>query len=389
MNADGPSAPWRGGAQADTVSIALLGGGYLAIAIAAATQVGHVSWRNAVAALVLIALYVIACQTVFVRRALDATPTEPVLVGMLFLVPLGLVPLVQGLADMLSVRPDDWRPRTLVRHALLGFAHSWHCLGPLLVLAAWPVHSPDLRHWPVLLLALAAQVAFDTVTTLIRAYFMRHDYRALWAPMLWSIRIDIGLAAVGVCAVAATHRSLWGLVLIALNVALMRALSRDRVDLLESNDELDREVASARSEARVDALTGVGNRRAWLEALVLGVEYPRARPGVVLIADLNGLKRVNDTLGHAAGDALIVALADAAREIAPPDAVVCRIGGDEFGVLALRPPATEGGALAHRLQAAVAARAWPHGKTIFCVCMSTAGLALLSGFDWGALRLGR
>ena len=39
--------------------------------------------------------------------------------------------------------------------------------------------------------------------------------------------------------------------------------------------------------------------------------------------------------------------------------------------------------------AAIGARAWPHPKTVFCVCLSTCGLAVLSGFDWLGLRLGR
>ena len=79
-----------------------------------------------------------------------------------------------------------------------------------------------------------------------------------------------------------------------------------------------------------DALTGFYNRNHFshrAEALRAG-HYPQA----VLVADLNNLKRVNDTLGHAAGDALIVAFALALREQFP-GAKLFRMGGDEFLVL--------------------------------------------------------
>lgn len=90
-------------------------------------------------------------------------------------------------------------------------------------------------------------------------------------------------------------------------------------------------------EAQSDALTQLSNRRAW--DVLLSQEEERCRryghPATVLAIDLDELKGINDTLGHAAGDALIVRAADALRLAARDNDVVARLGGDEFGVIAV------------------------------------------------------
>lgn len=84
----------------------------------------------------------------------------------------------------------------------------------------------------------------------------------------------------------------------------------------------------------VDSLTGVGTRRV-LEASLeeLGADG-RLGPGTaLLLVDLDHLKRVNDTHGHAAGDRLIQHVCRLLKAGAPATATVCRIGGDELAVL--------------------------------------------------------
>ena len=112
--------------------------------------------------------------------------------------------------------------------------------------------------------------------------------------------------------------------LLSLALAADRELQATRFALLE-----------ARLAADSDALTGLHSRRAW-EALV-AEEAQRfaavADPTAVLMVDLDGLKEVNDGLGHAAGDALIVRAAAAIRSGVRTDDPVARLGGDEFGVL--------------------------------------------------------
>jgi diguanylate cyclase (GGDEF)-like protein len=88
--------------------------------------------------------------------------------------------------------------------------------------------------------------------------------------------------------------------------------------------------------ANRDPATGLGNRRAWLQTL--HVEAGRARrtgrPITIVILDIDGLKQVNDSYGHAAGDSLIARAAAALSSARRATDVVCRLGGDEFGIAA-------------------------------------------------------
>lgn len=86
--------------------------------------------------------------------------------------------------------------------------------------------------------------------------------------------------------------------------------------------------------ARTDALTGLGNRMRWEEALGVAQErVDRGVPVAVITVDVDGLKEVNDTYGHDEGDALLRRCADVLRAHARDDDVLCRIGGDEFAML--------------------------------------------------------
>jgi diguanylate cyclase (GGDEF)-like protein len=85
--------------------------------------------------------------------------------------------------------------------------------------------------------------------------------------------------------------------------------------------------------AYLDPLTGLGNRRALDERLERAVE--RGGPVAIAFCDLDGLKQINDTLGHDAGDHAIRRAADALASAgaAFPGADVCRVGGDEFCIV--------------------------------------------------------
>lgn len=86
--------------------------------------------------------------------------------------------------------------------------------------------------------------------------------------------------------------------------------------------------------ARHDPLTGLGNRLAWEEALTQAQERVDAGlPVTVVMLDLDELKLVNDRYGHAAGDDLIRHSGRQVLSVVQGGDVVCRIGGDEFGLL--------------------------------------------------------
>jgi diguanylate cyclase (GGDEF)-like protein len=120
---------------------------------------------------------------------------------------------------------------------------------------------------------------------------------------------------------------------------LARGLDRRLANLQAENAALRAEVAELtrfRDMAYRDPLTNLWNRR-YLDDR-LAEELSRAardrhRGFSVLVIDVDGLKRVNDTEGHAAGDRVIVAVADLLRRSLRAHDVICRTGGDEFAVL--------------------------------------------------------
>jgi diguanylate cyclase (GGDEF)-like protein len=111
-------------------------------------------------------------------------------------------------------------------------------------------------------------------------------------------------------------------------------------------------------QACTDPLTGLTNRRRFLE--VLEAEQARvtaeATASGLLFLDLDGFKQVNDTLGHAAGDALLIDVAARIGACLGPDDTLARLGGDEFTVLSPAVATAEDlAALAQRILAATEA----------------------------------
>ena len=132
-----------------------------------------------------------------------------------------------------------------------------------------------------------------------------------------------------------------GTLLVGQRLGETASFGQDDVDLLEmvathleialrSTDLVDR----LRHEATHDALTGLPNRALFAERVAAAIAG--RRPGgsfAVLLMDLDGFKDVNDTLGHEAGDAVLVEVARRLREAVPADVTVARLGGDEFCLL--------------------------------------------------------
>ncbi len=110
--------------------------------------------------------------------------------------------------------------------------------------------------------------------------------------------------------------------------------------------------------ARVDPLTGIGNRRLLDERSAVLLKDERFESHIVALIDLDGFKAVNDTYGHAAGDAVLVeaasrisqAVAETAAAIQGAEHTVVRLGGDEFFLSVHAPAPLDLAALQHRLR---------------------------------------
>lgn len=165
-----------------------------------------------------------------------------------------------------------------------------------------------------------------------------------------------------------------------------RALSALASDLEQRVADRTRELSDERQRAlqraEVDGLTGIANRACFARLLheLLADTQAHADGLAALLIDLDDFKTVNDTLGHAAGDTLLIEVARRLREVVRPGDLVARLGGDEFAVIARRVGQGRGAlGLAQRLMSAVSRPVMIDGQGVPCSC--SIGLALAGGPD--------
>jgi diguanylate cyclase (GGDEF)-like protein len=162
-------------------------------------------------------------------------------------------------------------------------------------------------------------------------------------------------------------------------------------------ERLERELEAARSrmaaiEARadVDPLTDVLNRRGFERELRRSLAYvKRYGPSAALLyLDLDGFKSVNDRHGHAAGDAVLKAVAMVLNRHVRASDLVARLGGDEFAVLLWNIGEADAGRKALAIEAAIARTTATHAGATLSVGASV-GAALLLPLDQPADVLDR
>jgi diguanylate cyclase (GGDEF)-like protein len=163
------------------------------------------------------------------------------------------------------------------------------------------------------------------------------------------------------------------------------APSGDQILTIDDVTEQTRAAADVERMAKFDTLTGLANRATILAALGMpGVDAttPNARPqhgpGLLLL-DLDKFKQINDSLGHDAGDRLLVKVAERLRALAPKDACVGRLGGDEFVVVLPGASRKECLALAGRMVKAIAKPIRVGGH----VCHTTVSIGVACGPEHG------
>lgn len=109
-----------------------------------------------------------------------------------------------------------------------------------------------------------------------------------------------------------------------------------------------------------DPLTGLTNRRGFrrsVRALVADGARQGSGSFSIVVIDLDGFKRLNDTLGHAVGDQVLVDVAERLRSASGSGVITARVGGEEFAVAQASPP-REMEMLARRLCSAIASNQW-------------------------------
>lgn len=129
-------------------------------------------------------------------------------------------------------------------------------------------------------------------------------------------------------------------------------LTYARYRLEEQAEEIDR----TRKEARTDALSGVANRKAFDEKLEMCVRDWRKHetPFVLVLADIDHFKWINDTHGHQAGDHVVERLGDFLKGFLREMDFIARYGGDEFAILITDCELKRGADIAERIRSRAA-----------------------------------
>ena len=162
------------------------------------------------------------------------------------------------------------------------------------------------------------------------ARFFVWAFLALLIPGLFILPANVGL--IPDLLENAELLTLWGTVLDGLLLAFALA---ERIRLLQTERDASlAQMSHALRLANTDSLTGIGNRHAFDAALAAA--FAQGREHVLMLIDLDGLKRVNDQRGHAQGDELLRRFAAGLAGIALPAVSSYRLGGDEFIVLSPR-----------------------------------------------------
>jgi HD-GYP domain-containing protein (c-di-GMP phosphodiesterase class II) len=203
---------------------------FLVVAVSMALSLGSPRELALGPLAVLVVAYVVACRAKFDIADGYTVPTQLVLVPMLFLLPTPVVPLVVSLSWLLGRLLDYASGRTSVHRAFHVFGDCWHAVGPALVIAVAGAQVFAWDSWPVYLLALGAQFAFDFAAATARAWLIDGTPPAAVLPMIAPVYgLDAALAPVGLLAAAAAVAVSPAVCLLVIPLAgVLAILSRER-----------------------------------------------------------------------------------------------------------------------------------------------------------------
>lgn len=177
--------------------------------------------------------------------------------------------------------------------------------------------------------------------------YLRRGWGGLYATLLSLLLISVvANTSVPVPALSLTVFALQGLAITGVVASLHRLNARLRQSLAELQ-QVNAELAEVQAELNVaafsDALTHLGNRRAFEGDLESSYRAVQTEGGGFCLAllDLDGLKQVNDTQGHLRGDALLRTFASSLQSALPSHVRLYRFGGDEFAAIWPDLPPTE------------------------------------------------
>ncbi|MBI1201151.1 MAG: diguanylate cyclase [Rhodopseudomonas sp.] len=249
-------------------------------------------------------------------RVFDGKPVEPV-----YLVTGAVLWL---LLCRLPVLTDAIDVRSMIASAIIA-GYTW-----LTAYEFWRGRSEQLvSRWPAIFMLFAHGALFLLRTPLV-------------AILPWSVTNNNIFASVWLTVLS------FEALLFTISIAfILLAMAKERTELRH------------RTAAMVDPLTGIANRRAFLQdAGQLAERYRgRPRPTAVLLVDLDHFKSINDRFGHALGDRVLEIFTGAARQSIRASDLLGRIGGEEFAAVLYDISAEKALAVAQRIREAFAEQA--------------------------------
>ena len=218
---------------------ALVGGAFLVTAIAMAFTAQNQRSPGVAVVAALILSFAALTNVDFEIGAGSAIPTQLLFVPMLFLLPLGWVPLAVAAGYLVSLSVDVVRG---VRHRdrvlpLLG--SCWYVIPPVVVLLVWGEGPPRWDHWPVYVAALGAQFGADLASTLVRERrALDLSLRRLIPFAAYAHTVDLALSPLGLLAAFASMRMPFAFLLVLPLGGVLEIFARDRERRIRQDEEM-------------------------------------------------------------------------------------------------------------------------------------------------------
>jgi HD-GYP domain-containing protein (c-di-GMP phosphodiesterase class II) len=217
------------------------GAAFLAVATLMALLIPGQRELDPLLALALLAGYALVGRVRFAARYGFTVPTQLVFVPMLFLLPVGAVPLFVAAATILGSLPEYLSGRLHRRRALVALSDSWHAIGPALVLGLAGSPEASLSLWPILLAALAAQLVLDNVVATVCEWVgLGISPRIEPGPLAWVALVDLLLSPIGLLAAMAAVAEPYAALLVLPLAGLLAIFAAERQVRIHQALELSR-----------------------------------------------------------------------------------------------------------------------------------------------------
>ncbi|HET9686982.1 MAG TPA: GGDEF domain-containing protein [Pseudolabrys sp.] len=245
-------------------------------------------------------------------RVFDGRPVEPV-----YLVTGAVIWL---LICRLPILAEDVNLRALIASGIIT-GYTW-----LTAYEFWRGRDePLVSRWPAIILLSAHGALFllrTPIVALLPGQVSDSVFSSVWMTVL----------------------SFEALLLTISDAFILLAMAKERTELRH------------RTAAMVDPLTGVANRRSFLQdaALIAKRHIGNPRPTAVLLIDLDHFKSINDRFGHAVGDSVLAIFAEAARKSMRGSDLIGRMGGEEFAAILIETSRDKASEVAERIRASFA-----------------------------------